>query len=176
MATATKAKKHQFSQKQLQACASTIRAYDKLIATRNVGPWSDYGNACRLCNTVPNMEGSWCQDCNKCPLHASTRYAADTDIPCGTKTFDDLSDAIGSWERVVPYGFWNRPEPTAEQTKEREALVPAIIKAAKARRTWLIKRFDKNAPDWRKYYTDKPKTALAVKRNAKARKSSKKAA
>lgn len=165
MVTKQSVKKVKFSQRMLRTCAKTIRDYDKLIADQNFLDWNGYGAHCNLCAACPGGE---IYDCNRCPLHDNKHYVyrtirarlrrwprrrgtCDHKPPCTTVTsFGNLIKAFRAW-KSDSYRYHS-----VELGKN-------IIKAAKRRRAFLIKRFDRNAPEWRGYY----KVALTA--NAKKR-------
>jgi hypothetical protein len=117
------------SQQMMKTMRAVIKAYDKLIENpkTNLFKWHDYGHSdnCRLCKTLD-------KDCSICPL--GPEYAA-----CSNVTLNKLADLIEDALYTVNDGVVDM--------RTRDQLEPynsqPLVKAAKARRAWLVKKFNK---------------------------------
>ena len=132
----------------MRAMKTVIRAYDALIEkpAENISAWGNYGSwsTCHLCLACPpkNNDEGYDFDCTQCPL-GPKRTA------CCTRTMDALQDALEEWEDCA----------YANEMKSQTA----VVEAAKARRAWLIKKFNKFCIATGIGTTDRPTFSLPKK-------------
>ena len=104
--------------KMKQAAKATLGAYDRLIAEpgRHVGEWEIYGgNDCHLCKAAGD------DDCRNCPL-------GPVFVGCETQTQQILQEVLD--DALV----YREPPPK---------ILRMVVTAARNRRRWLVKKFEK---------------------------------
>ena len=119
---------------------ATIRSYDRLIAAprKELPQWKRWGNfdACRLCKFFKvHNKSKFVADCKACPL-CRRRFTGL--VPCVDRTFSALRNLLHPDDGNF----------VLETDSEPNYL--GIVRAAKERRKWIMRMFNKNYPEWNK--------------------------